>query len=170
MTPANRPPVDMMIGDVEVSSRPLPYEKAEDIQADILQIVTRTTAALTQSLGAQGLAKLIASGKEDILKLLPQLLPTLTSVADQFAAPRDGVSTLKRLAPLVMATTTVIAVNEEGQKDRFELGKAGERAHFFDLYPQTYYPVLFHAGRVTFQRFFPAGVLTGSASSTAKVA
>lgn len=159
-----------MIGDVEVSSRPLPYEKAEDIQADILQIVTRTSTALADNLGANGLAQLIASGKEDIMKLLPRLLPTLTSVADQFATPRDGVSTLKRLAPLVMAATTVIAIGEGGQKDRFELGKAGERATFFDLYPQTYYPILFHAGRVTFQRFFPAGVLTASGSSTAKVA
>lgn len=175
--PANRAHVEIRLAgdEVEVSSRPLKFEPSEDIKADVLLLITRVADELRKNIGtAQLPAMLLAMKNEEIAeaipKLLPKLLPTVAAAAELLATQRpDGKQNLlKYLAPLVMAETTVVATNDEGQKERFEFWKRAEMARFFDLYPETYFPILWHAGRVTFARFFPVKDLLASRSTTAR--
>ncbi len=157
MPPAQRTPVTLDLGEVVVESRPLPYDKAEDDLAEVYQIVMRVGNALVGSLGVEGLQKLVSSklGTDDRMGLLMPLMPTFQVAADQL-----GNGTLKRLAPRIMFSTTATFPDENGKKQILELSSAANRATLFDGYPGTYLPILFHAGRVTFARFFPGGGLS----------
>lgn len=177
MAPKNRPPVEIKLldGEVEVSSRSLAFEKACDIKADVFELVTKIADELRKNIATANVIQVLVDMKDEELeaatiKLLPRLLPAITRAAELLAATRaDGKNLEKYLAPLIMAETTVVATNEEGVKERFEFSKRAEMAKFFDLYLETYHQILWHAGRVTFQRFFPEIVRLVSRFSTRKI-
>jgi len=161
MPPAQRTAVELKLadGEVIVASKPLPYERAEDDLAEVYQIVMRIGNALFTSIGAEGLAKLVSEkmNTDDLAGLLVPLLPTIQLATDQL-----GNGVLKRLAPRMMFSTTAIApVGDNGEKENLDLGKTNDRAKLFDAYPSTYLPIVFHAGRVTYGRFFPGSDLAG---------
>jgi len=145
---------------VQVESRPLPYERAEDSLPDVGSIITRVAESLSLSLGDDGMRKLLAVDLDNlqpaqIVALVLPLLPTARTLFDLF-----GKDQLKRLAPLLLFSTIAVApVGENGEKERLELAKAGDRAKLFDAYPDTYFAILFFAGIVTYKRFFPASAL-----------
>ncbi len=143
-----RPSEELKLADgkVVVTSDKLPYEKAEDILPDIMMLVARVTDRIKVIL-----PRLMSLEKdEDIIAVLPLLTPAVVSVAEQM-----GGGTLKRLVPFILETTTVVMKDERGVPERLELMKAADRAKLFDEYPETYFRILYFAGRVTFGRFFP---------------
>lgn len=150
---ANRRTEDIILGDLLVTSQMLPYESAEDILPDILQIVTRAVDRVRAELGPNGMALIGNLDKikteEDLKTILQLMLPAFQSVADNL-----GNGTLKRLAPLILATTTVVMSDETGSKSKLELVKKADRATVFEAFPNAYFPILFFAGKVTFARFF----------------
>jgi hypothetical protein len=136
-------PAELKIGDATLHSLPLGYEASEDLLPDIAYII------------AQVLGKMPNEDSEDIAILGPVLAAA--------AGCLQG-GTLKRLAPQLLATTTAIAPDEKGLPMRYSLGKLeGDdgRAAFFELYPEAYLMSLYHAGRTTYGRFFPASALQG---------
>ena len=125
---------------VEVISEALPYEQAEDLLPEVVQIVG---AAFSEV--APAIASGQVSGEDDIIKLLP-LLPGL--------AARLGSGRLRQLAPRVLAGTQVLVKGDDVEK--YDLVNKAERADCFDARPQLYLACLLHAGRVTFGPFFSA--------------
>lgn len=148
------------LGDVAVTCRQLPYQKAEDILPDVLKVVaTMIQAGISEGV----LAKLKdIKAREDVVKLLPVLVPLMRTLGDQL-----GDGKLKQLAPLVLASTTVEMVHpEKGERETFELHKSADRAAVFDEHPDLYLVTLFLAGRVTFSRFFSVRDLLARLKST----
>jgi hypothetical protein len=156
----SREPQTLELEGLTVSSQPLPFEKAEDILPEIGQLI-----AMVMERAAGALANLPAAvtlKSMDVVTLARLLGPVLASVADKL-----GGGTLKRLAPLVLASTTVVYTDATGAKAAAAMMKASDRADVFNEHPEAYFPILFFAGKVTFYRFFPGSAL---AANTTKLA
>lgn len=147
-----REPVTLELEGCFVTSKPLKYEKAEDLLPEIGQLIAGVFEHGAKSIGMvpEGSIKSL-----DVVALASLLGPVLTTVADKL-----GAGTLKRLAPLLLAETEVI-LEVAGSKERLELSKPGDRAKVFDEHPEHYFAILFFAGKVTFARFFPVSALLG---------
>ncbi len=163
---ATRRTQEITIGDLAVTSQALPYEKAEDILPDVLRIVTSAIDKVRTELGPNGVT-LIANiekvkTEEDLRTMLQILMPAITSIADSI-----GNGVLKRLAPLIMAGTTVVIADETGKKENVSLVKTADRAQVFEAHPEAYFPILFFAGKVTFSRFFSVAGLIGKGPAKA---
>lgn len=164
---ANRRSEDLKIGDdIVVTSQALGYDKAEDILPEVSQIVARTFDRVRETLGENGLLILTnleaVKTEADILTLLGLLSPAMVTISGQL-----GNGVLKRLVPLILAGTTVVLPDETGAKKRLELVKLSDRAEMFDAHPETYWRIVFFAGRVTFARFFPVRGRNAQAARTA---
>ena len=147
-------------GELVVSSLPLPYERAEDSLPDVMRIVSAVMDQLfiTGSKLEGGIESMLEI--EDMMKLAPLLGSALSTLGGVL-----GGGELKRLAPLILFSTTVVMTTETGDKETKEMYKVTDRREVFDEYPQHYFPILFFAGRVTYARFFPAKGLVTSAKS-----
>lgn len=96
--------------------------------------------------------------------LLPEVMAILGggNNLSNFAAQLGG-GKLKRLAPQILATTSVV-MSIAGEKLKFDLVKKEDRATVFEARPDIYFKVLTHAAKVTFGPFFP-GVVLGQKDS-----
>lgn len=131
----------------EVHSAPLPYEKAEDLLPDVAEIVARGFDQVSPEL-----AKLIQDGGEiskDDPRMMIVLIPAISGILRQL-----GGGKLKSLVPRLVATTSVI-IEKDGEKLKYDLVDKAARASCFDERPDIYFETLYHAGKVTFARFFP---------------
>lgn len=143
-----REPVTDEIGGRKVTSQPLPFPKAQALLPEVAELI---------GLIAREAGDLIGQGKIDIKKEdIAKLIPVLASVAAFF-----GQGRLERLAPRIMAATTVVMPDEGGEMSNYELGKEKDRDYVFDEQPELYFQILFFAGKVTFARFFPVSALVG---------
>lgn len=134
--------LDLDDGKTQVTIEQLPYEDAEDLLPEVAQIIS----AVTERFGAALLSGQVKA-EDDILKLLPML----GGLANQL-----GDGKLRRLVPRLLKTTVVITTDDTGDKVKHELVKKEDRAALFEDRPDLYFVLLWHAGRVTFGRFFPA--------------
>lgn len=169
--PVIRPAVDLVVGDCTIQSRPLPYTRAEDLQPDIYGLVVKVVKRLVDTLGIDRVQKLAAAAMdenasgEQIAAIVVSILPALDTLFDSL---RGGE--LKRMAPLILFSTAVVFPNiETGAKQREELALVAGREAVFDVHPELYWVCLFHAGRVSFARFFPGKGLAGFLKRTAGV-
>lgn len=154
-----RTPETVEFGDVQLTSRPLPYQKAEDILPDVLHVVS----TVIQTGMAAGVLGRLAEIKEkvDVKQLLPLLAPVMKTLSEEL-----GDGKLKRLAPLVLASTTVEMTDlGKGERVKLELSNSKDRAVVFDEHPELYLVALFFAGKVTFARFFSVKDLLGRTTS-----
>lgn len=151
--------VELKIDGLVVKTFPLGFEEAEDLLPDVTRVVAHVMdAGAKQVLGGDlDLEEILKT--ENVVALLPILGPIL-----KVAAAQLGDGTLKRIAPLVMATTTVIMKDEKGSPEIKDLCKAKDRSDVFDEHPEAYFAILFHAGRVTFGPFFSVKGLKGQPS------
>jgi hypothetical protein len=144
--PAKVEPLDLE--NARIESSPLLFEKAEDLLPDIAQIISRGMDQVSPEI-----AKLAQSGaisKDDPATML-LLLPAVSGVLQQL-----GGGKLRALAPRVLASTSITLTGESGEKVKYDLVSKDDRAACFDARPDIYFPALWHAGKVTFGRFFPA--------------
>lgn len=129
------------LGDaVTITSEALSFESSEDLLPEVMQIAG---AAFDR------IAPLLAAGKIDGGDDIMALAPALGAIAQQIGGGR-----LQRLAPKVLAGTSVIMV-VGGEKLKFDLVKKDDRATVFEARPDLYFKCILHAGRLTFGRFFP---------------
>jgi hypothetical protein len=139
-----RQPVEQEILGLKFTSQPLPFPAAQALLPEVALIV---------SIAARELGPAFLKGKlkdVDITALLPGLVP----VVEHF-----GQGRLERLAPKLLASTTVVMADLKGDLIRYELLKESDRNAVFEERPDAFLPALFFAGRVTFERFFPASAL-----------
>lgn len=142
-----RVPVDTTIAGYKVTTTPLPFPSAQPLIPDVAEFIS-VAAGVLGPLLASGKLKGLESLKDP--KTIELLAPVIGSVAKYFGAGR-----LEKLAPKIMATTVVVMADKTGELANYELGKGAEYAYVFDEAPHAYFPILFFAGRVTFERFFP---------------
>lgn len=137
-----RQPVEQEILGLKFTSQPLPFPAAQALLPEVALIV---------SIAARELGPAFLKGQSlkdvDIAALLPGLVP----VVEHF-----GQGRLDRLAPKLLASTTVVMPDLNGELTRYELLKEADRNAVFEERPDVFLPALFFAGRVTFERFFPA--------------
>ena len=130
-----------------ITSEALPFEEAEDLLPEVADVV----GTALEFLGPK-----IASGEIQMTMDAMKLAPVLSLLAKKLGSGR-----LKALAPRIMAGTQVL-LDDNGEKDKCDLVTKTDRARCFDARPDLYLPILFHAGKVTFARFFPAAWRGGS--------
>ena len=166
--PNVRAAVSINVGDCTIESRPLPFTRAEDIQADVYGLLVKVVKRLVEEMGIVGVQKIAALATADdvtgdqLASIIVAILPALDTLFDNL---RGGE--LKRLAPLLLFSTTVVYPDpENGKKTREELALVVGREKVFDAMPSLYWVSLFHAGRVTFARFFPGSGLAGLLKKT----
>jgi hypothetical protein len=141
---------------VKVTSKPLPFEQSEDLIPDVLEIV----GTVLSKLGTGSISQLFEIDTSRLGEMLVGAAATL------------GHGRLKRIAPLLLATTSVALPDLTGAIERKELGKSADRLAVFNERPDLYFPILLFAGRVNFTRFFPSGwlsMLPGGPTSGAAV-
>lgn len=155
-------PVEFKVRTVDdreliVSTVPLLFDHAQPMLPQILEIV---------SIASRDLVAMIASGKIDLKAdtLDPNTVASIFPSLQNLAAYLDGK--LEKLAPKLLATTRVAAptrtpTGEEGELEWHEMQKLSDRNYIFNEYPEIYLQVVFHAGRVTFGRFFPKSLRRG---------
>lgn len=145
-----RQPVEQSIFGARVVSMPLPGDVATIYLGHVTEIVTRGSAVLGSIFAAYQAGEIDVSGTEEIsTEVIIKLLNTI--------APKESralVELITEIAPTLVASTTVIV---DGTK--YELGNADHRASLLDDRPDLYLPCAIFAGRVTYQRFFPASAL-----------
>lgn len=149
-------PTELAIDGLVVKTWPLKFEEAEDILPDVTEIVAHVMDAGAKQLVAGNLDVAELLKTENLVVLLPLLGPIL-----KVAAAQLGQGKLKRLAPLVLATTTVVMKGENGEALTYDMCKTKDRGDVFDEHPEAYFAILFHAGRVTFGPFFSVKGLSG---------
>lgn len=136
--------LDFDNGEIRVTTEQLPYEDAEDLLPDVMDIVGGAFEHFSK-LVQDGEVKVTA---DDVMKLSP-ILVTL--------AKKIGGGRLRQLAPRLLKTTSIVMV-VDGDKQKLDLVKKEDRATCFEARPDLYFPVLWFAGKTTFGRFFPASV------------
>lgn len=143
----------MELEGVKIISEALPFESAEDLLPEVVQIVGAAFEAIGPAMASGAL-----KSDDDAYKLLP-LLPGL--------AARLGNGRLRALAPKILAGTQVLMDDDEDQA-KYDLVSKQDRTDCFDARPDLYLACLFHAGRVTFGPFFSARGLLGKPQEKAK--
>lgn len=139
-----RQPVETVISELKFTSRPLPFPQAQELLPEVAHIV----ALAFEKLGAAVAGGV--KGEDDVLALLPALVP----IVEHF-----GQGKLTKLSSKLFLCTSVVMADHRGESTNFELGNEKHRTEVFDDYPEAYLPALFFAGRVTYERFFPAAAL-----------
>ena len=135
-------PVD--IGPLRVTSYPLPFEKAQPHIPVIGQLL---------AIGVREIAPIIQSGKvkgtDDLLdpKVMLALSPAIQAVMEFL----DQNGRLEKLVSVLLGKTVVVM-----DGTNYEMLKPKDRADVFNAHPEHYFQILFHAGRTTYARFFPA--------------
>jgi hypothetical protein len=147
-----RDPVTEELLGRKVTSQPLPFPQAEALLPEVGELL---------ALMAQELGDALSSGKINLKDDVMKLAPVLGKVSQFFGGGR-----LQKLSPRILACTTIVMPDMKGELANYELSKEKDRTYTFDEQPELYFPTLFFAGRVTFQRFFPASVLTAAATRT----
>ena len=131
-------------GGAKLLCQALPFEQAEDLLPDVAKLVASVFDRV---------APLLASGEINADTDVVKLLPVLGSIAGQL-----GGGQLKRLAPRVLASCQLMAPPMGGgDLCKYDLVSKEDYLAAFDARPDLYFPCLWHAGRATFGRFFPAG-------------
>lgn len=149
-----RQPQEETFGDLKVTSTPLPFPRAQELLPEIAELLGLAGRELVGLAGkAGGLSKL---GAQDIGKLAPVLHSMATWL---------GGGRLERLAPRILAATTVVMKLPNGEKEVKDLLKEADRNFVFDEHPDQFLPILFFAGKVTFARFFPAAALAAAGTA-----
>ena len=141
-----RQPVELELLGLKVTCQPLKFPEAQAILPEVMHLVSLVLKEVGTVLTEGGLN----IREDDVVKLLPALTPLTAHF-------RDGL--LERLAPKILAATSVVMKDLRGEPSRYDLMKESDRNAVFDEHPEVYLPLLFVAGRVTFGRFFPAGAL-----------
>lgn len=135
---------------VEVESRPLPFEHSQPLLPDVMRFLTSAASSLGRVVARVQEVKTM----DDIVALLGQL---------------DAVTMAELMGLIVkhekklLATTIITMPGPTGELERHELSNGKHRAFVFEQRPDLFVPLCVFAGRVTFTRFFPAGVLPGAA-------
>jgi hypothetical protein len=132
--------------NARLTCQALPFEKAEDLLPEVMEILATAFEAIPPSVAA----RLKELNRDDPGAIL-ELLPAFGGLASKLGGGR-----LRRLAPQILAGTSIVLTDDRGEKERLELGKAEDRSTCFDARPELYIPALWYAGKVTFGRFFPA--------------
>lgn len=138
-------PKEIDVFGVKFTFTPLPFRDSQPMIPEIGTIISMALKEFGHVIMGGGL-----KADDDVVKLLPALTPI-------FQHFQGGL--LDRLAPKLLASTTVVMEGPDGQKQRYELMKPADREYVFDEYPECFVPAVFLAGRVTYGRFFPEGVL-----------
>lgn len=147
-------PTEWTFAGVKCHILPLKFEAAHPMLPMVAELLT---------IGFSDIVELVKSGridpKADVLDpaIVMAVVPSLRGVA-QFLGESDRLS---RFGPKILAGVRC-AVDEEWQ----ELAKEKDRNYVFEKHPELYLPLVFQAGRVTFGRYFPAGVLRVGAKKT----
>lgn len=149
-----RQPQEVDLFGLKFTFTPLPFKDSQPLLPEVGEII---------SIALREFGHVIASGAikmdEDVIKLLPALAP----IFSHFQGGR-----LDRLAPKLLASTTVVMPDLTGERRRYELIKEADRNEVFDEYPECYMPAVFLAGRRTYARFFPESVLRALAARSRK--
>jgi hypothetical protein len=139
-------------GDITIVSTPLKYEKAEDLLPEMIGLgglaFTHANSALDglmASIGGGSLKKL------DVARMATAFGPLMSALSDRLA-----VGKLKQLAPLILASTSIVYPDDKGAKVNRDLSKKEDRAHAFEEHPELYFIALGYAAKVTFAKYFPA--------------
>lgn len=148
------------VGDLKVTTTPLPFNASQPMLPEVAEFI---------GIAAQHIGPLLASGVISSMdklvdpKVISQLAPVLVDIGKYFGSGR-----LDRLAPKVLATTTVIMKVPGGELETFELGKGKQYQAVFDEHPEAFLSILFFAGKVTFSRFFPGLGKAGKGTTAAE--
>lgn len=149
-----RQPVEADIFGLKATAQPLLFPDSQAILPEVMTIV---------AIGMRELGSAVMTGvvklDDDVVKLLPALVPITQHFENGYLA---------RIAPKILACTTVVMPDFKGDLSKFELSKEADRSAVFNDYPEAYLPMLFFAGRVTFGRFFPESVLLAMRERAAK--
>lgn len=135
--------IDVRVPDLEdarIVSQALPFERAEDLLPEIVEILGGAFDRLMPLIAAGRVR-----GDDDIMAVLP-LLPVL--------AAKLGQGRLASLAARLLVNTSVI-LSASGEKTKYDLVDAKQRAAAFDERPDLYLRSLAAAVKVTYARFFP---------------
>lgn len=140
-----RMPVEQELLGVKVECQPLKFEQSRMLLPDVVRFLTKAASVIGE-IAAAGI-----TGMDDIKKIL-KFLPRLD--AEQTGYLMDM---LERHHKKLLSSTTVIMTNPaNGALENFELVKADRMSIVFNERPDLYVPICIFAGRVSFQRFFPA--------------
>lgn len=139
-----RQAVEQEILGLKFTAQPLPFPQAQSLLAEVGMLLSLVVRELGPAV-ARGI-----KSTDDVTVMLPVLVPVMEHL---------GQGRLERLAPKLLACTTVVVPDITGALTRHELMKEADRNAVFDDYPETYLPALFFAGKVTFGRFFPGSAL-----------
>jgi len=148
-------PKTTKIDGLEVTSTPLPFERAEPMLPDVGQFLALMIAQMSSAFAGVDL-KSLSLGQLDVSRLAPVLSAVSMHLGD---------GKLSKLAPKLLSTTTVVFVDPiSGERELKDLSKAKDRELVFDEHPAAYLPTVFFAGRTTYERYFSEAVLTGGAT------
>lgn len=147
--PIGRQPITETLLGAKVTAMPLPGDKSPLYLGHVTEIVTLGTRLLGH--GFSALESGALDGGADMLSV-KTILGILATVPPKEA--RELVELVLEIAPALVSSTTVIL---DGTK--YELGNEDHRTALLDEHPDLYLPVAIFAGRVTYQRFFPATAL-----------
>lgn len=165
---ARDPKTDTIEG-LKVTSMPLPFAQAEPMLPEVGQFLALVFEELAKAVDGVDLKAMMGAsegGKFDIRKINLGTISGATlgkfGAAARTAAVHLGDGKLSKLAPRLLATTTVVFVDPiTGEREIKDLSKAKDREVVFDECPAAYLPIVFFAGRTTYERYFSAAALTG---------
>lgn len=132
------------LGDAHIITQALPFEKAEDLLPEVVEIFGGLFDRVLPLIASGGLA-----ADDDVMRLLP-LLPAIPALAGRLGGGR-----LSGLAARVLIGTTVITAPPGGEKAKYDLTNRDERLACFEARPDLYLRCILLAIKVTFARFFP---------------
>lgn len=135
-------------GDITITSQPLKYEKSEDLLPDMIGIGGLAFSHVSTALDA-----LLGSSLKslDVASLASAFGPLMTAVSERLRAGE-----LKRLAPLILACTSIAYPDEGGKKINRDLSMKDDRCKAFEDHPELYFIALGFAAKVSFGKYFPA--------------
>lgn len=165
---AKEPKTETIEG-LKVTSMPLPFAQAEPMLPEVGQFLALVFEELARALDGIDLKAIfggVEGGKLDIRKINLGMISGATigklGGVMRTAAIHLGEGKLSRLAPKLLATTTVVFADPiTGEREIKDLSKTKDREVVFDEHPAAYLPIVFFAGRTTFLRYFSVAALTG---------
>lgn len=145
------PPVEEEVFGVAVECRRLPFESSQPMLPDVLRFVAGLSKMVTPQMLAAA-SKVEDLGIDGVLKIMGGLDPD---------ASAELMGIILKHEKKLLATTIVTLADASGALERYELGKAKDRAWVFDQRPDLFVSLCVLAGRVTFARFFPGFATQG---------